>query len=193
MPSTPRVAPSTRRDPHPRLRSRLLVAAALLIGLTLLAAACSSKGYGTSASSTTSTAKAATGDRYGATNGSSTTAAPSGTKTDIGAATTSLGPVVVDSSGFTLYRYTKDTGTTPTCTGGCAGAWPAATVTGTPTKGGDITGAVTVTTAPDGSSQLVLDGHPLYRFAADKAPGDVGGQGIGGVWYAVKADGQNAG
>jgi len=39
----------------------------------------------------------------------------------------------------------------------------------------------------------VLNGHPLYRYAADTAPGDANGEGVGNVWYAVKADGQKAG
>ena len=38
---------------------------------------------------------------------------------------------------------------------------------------------------PDGTTQVVLAGHPLYRFAADTAPGDVSGQGVVGTWYAA--------
>lgn len=180
---------------HPR-RRRLNVAA-LIVGVVLVAAACSSKGYGTSASSSTSSPAKATGSggAYGdGSAGSSTTeASGSAASTDLAVATTSLGAVVVDSTGRTLYTYGKDTGTTPTCTGACAKAWPAAVANGTPTKSTDITATVTVTTAADGSSQLVLDGHPLYRYAADTAPGDVNGQGVANVWYAVTAGGQKAG
>ncbi len=191
MSITARVVPPASRHASPRGRSRSLVLVAFLLGLTLVAAACSSKGYGTSASSSTTNASGAAGP-YGA-DSASTTPAASGTKNDLSILTTSLGPVVVDSSGLTLYHYEKDTGTTPTCTGGCAKAWPAATVSGTPTTSADITGTVTVTPAADGTSQLVLNGHPLYRYAADTAPGDANGEGVGNVWYAVKADGQKAG
>lgn len=190
MSSTTRVAPTTARGLRPRPRSSALVLAAAVVGLTLVLAACSSKsGYGTSASSTTTQASNSAAPPYGAGASSSTTAAASGTKTDLAVATTSLGPVVVDASGLTLYTYAKDTGTTATCTGACAKAWPAATVSGTPTSSADITGTVTV----NDTGQLVLDGHPLYTYAADGAPGDVNGQGVGGVWSAVKADGQKLG
>jgi predicted lipoprotein with Yx(FWY)xxD motif len=175
-----------------RYRRRLIVVA-VVAGIVLMAAACSSKGYRTTASTTTTTAGAGgSGGAYGA-GASSTTAGGTTAKTDLSLATTSLGPVVVDSTGHTLYLYLKDTAATPTCTGACAKAWPPATVTGSPTASADITGTVTVAPAADGTSQLVLDGHPLYRYAADGAPGDVNGQGVGSVWYAVTASGQKAG
>jgi predicted lipoprotein with Yx(FWY)xxD motif len=104
--------------------------------------------------------------------------------------TTSLGQVVVDDKGYTLYLFEKDTGPTSTCVAACAKAWPPATVTGTPTAGPDVTGALTTTTRPDGTTQIVLAGHPLYRFAADTAPGDVTGQDVGGTWYAVSPAGE---
>ncbi len=42
--------------------------------------------------------------------------------------------------------------------------------------------------APSGT-QLTVNQLPLYTFAADAAPGDVNGQGVGGVWWAAGADG----
>ena len=48
-------------------------------------------------------------------------------------------------------------------------------------------------TRPDGSVQATYDGVPLYRFAADKAPGDTSGQGVGGIWFAVSVSGSAAG
>jgi len=44
-------------------------------------------------------------------------------------------------------------------------------------------------TAADGSTQVTFYGHPLYSFAGDAAPGDANGQGLGGVWYVVDAEG----
>ena len=46
--------------------------------------------------------------------------------------------------------------------------------------------------APTAPRQVTYDGHPLYYFAGDKAPGDVRGQGIdnfGGGWYVVTPGG----
>ncbi len=193
MSRTPRVSPATGRAsrvvaaPGPaRHRSRSLVVMAF-VGLALLLAACSSKGYGTSASSTTTTSGDGAASAYGAA-ASTTTTPASGAKTDVSVATTSLGPVLVDSAGLTLYTYAKDTGTTATCTGACAKAWPAAMASGTPTSSTDVTAKITVSD----SGQLLVGGHPVYTYAADKAAGDVNGQGVGGVWYAVQANGQQA-
>jgi len=193
MTTASRVVPESQPATRAPRRSRPLVIMAAVIGLMMVAAACSSKGYGTSSSSTSTTKASGSASPYGAGAASSTTTVASGSKNALSIATTSLGPVVVDSSGRTLYLYEKDTGSTPTCTGPCAKAWPAATVSGTPSSSADITATVTVATAADGSTQLVLNGHPLYRYAADTAPGDVNGQNVGGVWFAVKADGQKAG
>ena len=35
-----------------------------------------------------------------------------------------------------------------------------------------------------------LAGKPLYRYAPDKAAGDTNGQGTGGIWFVVGADGK---
>jgi predicted lipoprotein with Yx(FWY)xxD motif len=103
---------------------------------------------------------------------------------------TSLGSVLTDAQGRTLYALTQDTNGTPTCTDACAKAWPAATVSGTPTAGPGVTATVSTVAAPGGGMMLKAGKWPLYRFAGDAAPGDVDGQGSGGVWFAVGADGK---
>jgi predicted lipoprotein with Yx(FWY)xxD motif len=167
-----------------RPKHRLAVLA-LVAALAVVAIACSSSKKATTASTTT-TAAGATSTTAGGT-GTTTGAAGS---TSVTVATTSLGPVVVDDKGFTLYFYKKDTGPTSTCSGTCATAWPPATVSGTATAGGGVTAPLTTTTGSDGKVQLVLGGHPLYRFSGDTKTGDVTGQGVGGVWSAAGADGQ---
>src|SRR4029078_7851712 len=95
-----------------------------------------------------------------------------------------------------LYRFDNDTDRGPsTCGAGvCSTTWPAATVTGTPTAGAGIDAAkLTTFKLADGSLQLQVDGHPLYRFAGDAKAGDTNGQGILDKWYAVNADGGKAG
>ena len=92
--------------------------------------------------------------------------------------------VLTDANGMTLYTFDKDGAgaTTSACTGGCATAWPPLTATGTPTAGPGVSG--TVATIPGG--QVTLDGHPLYRWQGDKAPGDATGDGING-FHTAKA------
>jgi predicted lipoprotein with Yx(FWY)xxD motif len=123
--------------------------------------------------------------------GSATTAASGST---IATGNTTLGVLVVDASGRTLYMFDKDTAgsNTSACAGSCATTWPAASVTGTPTEASGITGTVGVIMRADGTQQVTLNGHPLYRFSGDQAPGDTHGNGIGGIWHAVLASGSPA-
>jgi predicted lipoprotein with Yx(FWY)xxD motif len=99
----------------------------------------------------------------------------------------SRGPIVVDKAGRTLYRYDKDTpgSGTSTCTGACAQAWPPAIVTGEPTAAPGVGGALSLITRPDGTHQLALDGHPLYRYVGDQGQGDTTGDGFGGIWHVL--------
>ncbi len=93
-----------------------------------------------------------------------------------------LGKILTDAKGMTLYFYAKDTAGTSACTGGCATNWPPLTATGTPTASADATGTLSVITRADGSKQVAYNGKPLYTYIKDTAPGDTTGQGVGGVW-----------
>jgi predicted lipoprotein with Yx(FWY)xxD motif len=117
-----------------------------------------------------------------------TTAAPAGAAT-VSAAETDLGTILVDAEGFTLYAFLADTAGEPTCSGGCAEAWPAALVEGEPNYGDLDPSVFSLVPALDGGQQLKAGDWPLYRFAGDQAPGDVNGQGSGDVWYVVAPDG----
>jgi predicted lipoprotein with Yx(FWY)xxD motif len=103
---------------------------------------------------------------------------------------TSLGPIVVDAAGLTVYYYDADTAGSgvSTCSGGCLEAWPPVHGTADVTVDG-ITAEVGSITGTDGQPQLTLNGLPLYYFRDDLAPGDVTGQGLGGVWWVVAPDG----
>jgi predicted lipoprotein with Yx(FWY)xxD motif len=101
-----------------------------------------------------------------------------------------VGPILVDARGRTLYRYTPDHGGKSTCTGGCAAAWPPATVSGSrPLAATGVKGAVTTTTRANGAKQLALDGMPLYRFSADSTTSDAKGQGAEHTWFVIPAKG----
>jgi len=105
----------------------------------------------------------------------------------------SLGKVLVDSKGRTVYLFQKDTGSMSTCSGACATDWPPVTTTGKPTAGSGLTASmVGTTTRSDGSKQVTYNGHPLYNYVGDQKAGDTNGQGIsafGARWYAVSPAG----
>jgi predicted lipoprotein with Yx(FWY)xxD motif len=101
-------------------------------------------------------------------------------------ASTTLGTVLVDSGGKTLYAFANDQGTTSACTGGCLGIWPPLRATGAPTAGPGVD-ATKLSAAPSG--QVAYNGHLLYSYAPDTAAGETKGQGIGGVWHVVAPSG----
>ncbi|MEU9605586.1 SCO0930 family lipoprotein [Streptomyces sp. NPDC048057] len=108
-----------------------------------------------------------------------------------------LGPIVRDAKGRTLYRFTKDTDwpMKSNCTGPCLEKWkPAKMLDKAALKGvqGIDPKQVIEYERPDGTRQLTIDCWPLYWFTGDKAPGDTSGQGVGGTWFAVRADGKLA-
>jgi predicted lipoprotein with Yx(FWY)xxD motif len=101
-----------------------------------------------------------------------------------------FGPILVGEGGRTLYAFTKDVDGRSTCVDACANAWPALTVAAgfTPPTGVDPTLVGTVDRA-DGTQQLKVGKWPLYYYSGDGAQGETNGQGVGGVWFVVKADG----
>jgi predicted lipoprotein with Yx(FWY)xxD motif len=106
---------------------------------------------------------------------------------------TSLGTILVDAKGRTLYLFERDKGGKSACYGGCASFWPPYLATGKPTALGGAKKALLQTTRRrDGHLQVTYRGHPLYRYSADTKPGQTGGQGLdffGGLWYVVSPQG----
>lgn len=148
----------------------------------------------TSAASGGGSVAASGGGSAAASGGGSAAASGGGTGAATGAglkiAQSSLGNIVVDGAGRSLYLFTKDTKGSgkSSCTGQCLATWSPLVATGTP-SGDGITGTLGTIPTPDGKKQVTLNGWPLYYFAADKAPGDVRGQGIQGTWWVVTAAG----
>ena len=89
---------------------------------------------------------------------------------------------------MTLYAFLNDTEGESTCTGDCLANWPAAVIGEHDTSVLDPALWSTVEN-PEAGAMLKIGDWPLYTFAADAAPGDVNGQGVGEVWYAVAPDG----
>lgn len=160
--------------------------AAIITAAALLLSGCAGSSPSASSSSPVASSSSASSDSgapgYGAPSPSATT---NGATVDLKTATSSLGNIVVDGKGMSLYFYTLDTKgtTTSACTGACLEAWPIAVASSATPKIEGVTGKVATITSPDGKLQLTLNGMPLYYFAQDTKPGDVLGQGIKGVWY----------
>ena len=92
---------------------------------------------------------------------------------------------------MTVYLYSPDgTNTTSQVSGGLKAAWPAVTATSATAGSGVDAGKLKLQAQPDGTMQVAYNGHLLYTFSGDKAAGDANGQGLGGIWYVLTADGE---
>ena len=103
----------------------------------------------------------------------------------------SLGEILVDAEGLSLYLFTNDTPGESTCYGNCAANWPPLIADGDFTGGEGLNpDLLSTTTREDGSLQVTYNGWPLYYYVMDEAPGDVNGQGLSGVWYVLSPAGE---
>jgi predicted lipoprotein with Yx(FWY)xxD motif len=150
--------------------STTLLGVALLAGITVLTACGSGSGNGTS---------------------SAPTAAPNPDTAGIKISNSSLGPLLTDEKGQTLYAFTNDKGGTSRCTAQCIATWPALVSRQPVTAGaGANQPLLSETKRAEGTVQATYGQWPLYYYAGDLAPGDVDGQGVDGVWFAVGTDGK---
>src|SRR5215211_2148487 len=149
---------------------KALAGAALLVALALVLAACG--GNDDEGSGAAAPAEPAT------------TAAQAAGGTTVAVASGTLGDILVDGEGRTLYAFTKDQGDQSACSGQCADNWPALTGTGAQAS------LVSASMQANGANQVTYGGKPLYYFAGDAKPGDVNGQGVGDVWFALTANGE---
>jgi predicted lipoprotein with Yx(FWY)xxD motif len=156
---------------------RMLLTLPAVAAAAAVLAACSSSG-------TTSTSGGSS-----STSTSSPAAATAGTlkTTTIGGAT-----VLTNSKGFTLYSFAPDTPTKSNCNGVCAQNWPP--VKGPATASG-VKGTFSTIKRSNGATQATFDGHPLYTFVGDTAPGQAKGNGLnaaGGLWHEITTSGSAA-
>ena len=161
---------------------RKIWGAAGLAALALAVSACGSSG----SSSAASTPAAAASSPAASASASSPAAAGS----TLTVRTIGSQQVLTNSAGLTLYWFAPDTSTTSKCTGSCATYWPP--VKGPATAGSGVTGTLGTITRSDGTTQATYDGHPLYTYAADTAPGQNKGNGLnvsGGLWYEMTVSG----
>ena len=154
-------------------RLRILLALPAAVAAAAVVAACSSSGTSSSPGGGSSAHAAA--------------AAGSVKAAKVGGAT-----VLTNAKGFTLYSFAPDTSTMSKCNGTCAQNWPP--VKGPVTASG-VKGTFGTIKRSNGSTQATFDGHPLYAFVGDTAPGQAKGNGVnafGGLWHEAPASGAAA-
>jgi predicted lipoprotein with Yx(FWY)xxD motif len=105
-----------------------------------------------------------------------------------------LGPVLVTSTGMTLYLLTSDPSGGSICVGPCSLVWPPLLAKGRLKAGPGINPSLLSTyTRSDGARQVLYDKHALYTYQDDASPGMVTGQGVetyGGIWWVVAPSGK---
>jgi predicted lipoprotein with Yx(FWY)xxD motif len=92
------------------------------------------------------------------------------------------GPILVDSKGMTLYTYDKDEAGMTNCYDKCATNWPPLMAE----EGAAPEGDWTLVDRTDGGKMWAYKGQPLYLWVKDTNPGEVTGDGVGGVWHVAK-------
>ena len=166
---------------------RLFSLAALAVAGALVLAAC-----GGSSSSSSSGSSSTPG--YGAAKPSTSNTSNSSGAASVSTKTSSLGTFLVDANGRALYLWDADHGSTSTCSGACAQAWPPLTTTRTPKATGAVKASLLGTTKrADGTSEVTYAGHPLYTFTGDTQAGQTSGQGssaFGAPWWVVTPAGK---
>src|SRR5205823_1591042 len=160
------------------------------VALVVLFAACGSTSGSSSSTASTSTPQNTTptssgGGRYG--NGGGTTPTASNRlKTATATVSGKSETILTNAQGMTLYYRTSDAPPATVCSGGCASAWPPLIVSGSaaPTSAASLPGKLTSATDANGN-QVEYNGHPLYTFSGDTAPGQTNGEGITGMWFVA--------
>jgi len=121
----------------------------------------------------------------------SASSAPSAASSSVLKVTTIKGvQVLTNAQGMTLYFFAPDTSTKSKCSGSCLKYWPL--VPAPASAGSGVTGTVGLITRPNGMKQATYDGHPLYTYIADTAPGQAKGNNLnasGGLWYEATVSG----
>ena len=180
-----------------QVRARAWFSLLALVGLLLLAACGSYTSTGsTVAPNATSNSSAgstptSSGGRYGNGYGNSgTTPTVSSSGSILQTATETVNgtseTILTTAQGRTLYYRTTDMPPTTVCSGGCASAWPPLLVSGpsTPPSATSLPGKLSAQADANGT-QVEYNGHPLYTYSGDTAPGQTTGEGVGGVWHVV--------
>jgi predicted lipoprotein with Yx(FWY)xxD motif len=155
------------------------VSAFVALGAAAVIALAACGGSSNSSSSKSTTTKKSTGTATG------------GAAVVKTASSSTLGTIVVDSTGKTVYTLTNGSQQVP-CSGACLQVWPPVSLPAGVTK---ATGTGVKNVAATGT-QVTVNGAPVYTFSGDSAAGTTNGEGItsfGGTWHVVKVGGSSGG
>jgi predicted lipoprotein with Yx(FWY)xxD motif len=158
-------------------------AAPIVAGAAVIITACGSSGAPSSTGGASTTPQSQPSASAPATAGSSVV---------ISTRSTSIGTVLVNAQGHTLYWFAIDTPTKSNCNGTCASYWPPVLGKATPAAGMSLPKGFSTITRSNGQVQATYDGHPLYTYAADTSAGMTSGNGSklsGGLWWAMTPSG----
>src|SRR6187399_3227975 len=96
----------------------------------------------------------------------------------------SLGPILTDQTGRTLYAFAADKEGQSSCTEDCLASWPALTSDKPFTVGdGADSKQLSAIKRTEGTEQATYNGWPMYYYVGDQAPGDIDGQNVDGLWF----------
>ncbi len=177
-------------------RANIIRTTALALGLTVTAAACGLQNGGEDAApdaatntapvQTTTPAEVSLTDEEGAEAPASEADEASDSAPELAAGEIDGRTVLADADGYSLYAFLNDEANTSSCSSPCSDTWP-------PVATDEVVAIdplqLTSAARPDGSRQLAVNGWPLYRYLGDENPGEVNGQQVGDVWFAVDVDG----
>ena len=93
------------------------------------------------------------------------------------------GSYLAGANGMTLYTFDNDSVGVSNCTESCAGLWPPYTTNSVPAS---LPTGIAVITRSDSTIQFTYKGMPLYYYSGDTQPGDINGDGVGGIWHLAK-------
>jgi predicted lipoprotein with Yx(FWY)xxD motif len=167
----------------------------ILIVLSMILAACSSTAQANQAQTASTAGSSQGAGKYNSGSSQSTaisTLPAVAGEAEIGVATdATLGQILVNGKGMTLYMFKVDGPDKSNCDASCLSNWPPLLTQGTPKLGAGVDDSlVGSTTLVDGRSIVTYNRMPLYYFVKDTKPGDINGQGVGSVWYVVSPDGK---
>jgi predicted lipoprotein with Yx(FWY)xxD motif len=148
---------------------------------SLLLAACgssSTSGNTTSSAASTQPARQASSSSQGAV---------------VDTASSSLGTILVNSQGMTLYHLSGEQNGKFICTGTCIGVWHPLIAPSSGVPSGEV-GSLGTVKRPEGTVQVTYKGTPLYTFTGDQRPGETKGEGIKdvGTWSVVTTSSSSA-